>query len=227
MMDMQSLHFESSPRLTLWGHSGRTSQRVLATIALVALIVLSTCFGLRCWDVSQQIESLRSQSRELGASSVSLSKASPRSISSRAVLPNQANEIDANKLRGLNGVVRQLNIPWQDIFQKLEQLLPGDVALLTIEPDGQRSSVRIQAEAKDLQTLLSYAASLQQNEVFGGLQFNKYSTNDQDPNRPVRLFFELKLNNSHWAAVANHEAAMAPQPTSSQQLRPVEPRGKM
>jgi hypothetical protein len=71
-----------------------------------------------------------------------------------------------------------------------------DVALISIEPDGARSSVKLVAEAKSLTTLLNYSSKLQQNGIFGRITYTKHETNEQDTNKPVRLSFELELRSA-------------------------------
>ena len=100
------------------------------------------------------------------------------------------------QVRGYNSVIRQLNVPWKNLFEDLEAMTPMDVALISIEPDGSRSTVKLVAEAKSLATLLSYSSKLQQNGIFGRIAYSKHETNEQDANKPIRLSFELELRQS-------------------------------
>ena len=102
-------------------------------------------------------------------------------------------ELSKEQRQQVNRVIHQLNTPWQDLFQQLERGTPNNVALISIEPDAGRASVKLQAEAKNLDVLLAYAASLQSQQVLGALTYSKHETNDQDPNKPVRLSFEMGL----------------------------------
>jgi Tfp pilus assembly protein PilN len=103
-------------------------------------------------------------------------------------------DLSKENLKALGSVIKQLNVPWQDIFKQLEKTMPPDIALLSIEPDAQRGLIRLQAEAESLDSLLRYASSLQNYSIFGRLYYSKHETNEQDPNKPVRLSFELGLS---------------------------------
>lgn len=95
--------------------------------------------------------------------------------------------------RAWNQVVRQLNTPWGGLLAALEATTPDDVALVSIEPDARQGSVRIQAEAKALEVLLAYAQALKAVALFADVVPLKHETNEQDPNRPVRLTLNLQL----------------------------------
>jgi Tfp pilus assembly protein PilN len=99
----------------------------------------------------------------------------------------------AQQRRVLDQITRQLNTPWSQLLDALESSLPDDVALVSIEPDGSAGKVRLQSEARSLDTLVGYAASLRNVPMFTGVALLKHETNDQDPNRPLRLMMELEL----------------------------------
>jgi len=92
-----------------------------------------------------------------------------------------------------NLTVAQLNVPWSDIFDGLERRSQGNVGLTLLEPDAKKGRLRIQVEARDVDTLLVYAQRLSLDPVFGALTLQEHETNDQDPNRPARLSLELRM----------------------------------
>jgi Tfp pilus assembly protein PilN len=91
---------------------------------------------------------------------------------------------------------RQLDTPWSSLLDALEATLPDDVSLVSIEPDGAQGNVRVQAEAKSLDTLLAYASALRANDLFAGVTLIKHETNDQDATRPLRLSVDIRLKPS-------------------------------
>lgn len=95
--------------------------------------------------------------------------------------------------RAWNQVLGQLNTPWASLLNALEAATPEDVALVSIEPDAKQGSVRLQAEAKTLDTLLAYAQVLKGAEPFSEVAPLKHETNEQDPNRPMRLTLDIRL----------------------------------
>lgn len=105
--------------------------------------------------------------------------------------------------RAWNQVVRQLNTPWASVLEALETVTPEKVALVTIEPDARQASIRLQAEAKSLDALLTYAQALKSAKPFVEATPVKHETNERDSNRPVRLTVNILL---HEARIQDGEA---------------------
>lgn len=97
------------------------------------------------------------------------------------------------QLQAWSQVARQLNTPWAALLDALEAHTPDDVALVSIEPDPRQNGLRLQAEAKTLDTLLAYAKELDRMAPFDGVRLIKHETNEQDANRPLRLSLEIRL----------------------------------
>lgn len=181
---------------------GHQSPLWIRTCAITALLAL--CGGL-AWSALQSLRihrglsDLQMQRSTLDTKAASRTPASskpdkplPKQVASdRSGRPAVA--LTEEQRRSLNTVIRQLNTPWQDLFDQIERQTPKDVALISIEPDARRASIRLQAEAKTLEALLAYAASLQQRGVLGRLTYSKHETNDQDSNKPIRLSVEYEI----------------------------------
>ena len=197
-MRANGLRFDAAPRTTFLGHC--SSKRVKAAV-LICLVFLVSYFGWLLFQISQSVQQVGSINQQIQTVQSSLDQAQKSTqVSDRPSVKGVGGGLPLTGIhsqtsrKALIGVIQQLNVPWHDIFEQLERLTPPDVALLSIEPDGQRRQIRLQAEAKSLDSLLRYASTLQQNGVFGRLNYSKHETNDQDPNRPVRLSFELGLS---------------------------------
>lgn len=108
-------------------------------------------------------------------------------------VPVRKAQFTPEQRRAWNQVVRQLNTPWAGLLSCLEESTPDDVALVSIEPDARQGTVRLQAEAKTLDVLLGYAQALQAAQLFTQAVPLKHETNEQDPQRPVRLTLSLRL----------------------------------
>lgn len=191
--DSMSFHWESAPRWTLWGRQSGPRARV-AALALGSVALLALAWG--AWSGWRQMQDLEAvQAQVLALRATPAKPVAPRAATTArrdgGLVAGQA--LSTDQRQGLRAVARQLNIPWQELFEQLERTTPPQVALVSVEPDGQRGTVRLQAEAKSLDTLLQYAAALQGQGVLGRLTYNKHETNGQDPNRPMRLTFELVL----------------------------------
>lgn len=93
-----------------------------------------------------------------------------------------------------NAAAAALNVPWSDIFDGLERGSAGDVGLTLVEPDARKGALRMQAESKQLDTLIKYAQRVAADPAFGQFTLHTHETNEQDPNRPARLSFDLQLS---------------------------------
>lgn len=192
----------SRPRWTFWGQNQK-SWMTMAGTALLLLFIVWLGSGLqRAWSQQQTLRDVRQSIVEAqtrlnkpaiaSATSTSPDAAKPRS-KSRDTLQSSPQELTSEQRRQLSSVIRQLNTPWQDVFEQIEADTPKDIALISIEPDAKRAVLRLQAEATTLETLLSYAARVQYQGVLGLLTYSKHETNEQDPNKPIRLTVEYSL----------------------------------
>jgi Tfp pilus assembly protein PilN len=183
-------HFESYLGYSFWG--ARTSFWRTLCKALVLIVALGWLV-FKCADLlktQQTVQLLASQAQDLRQQTIELKAKQQK----QKQMPTS--ELTPLQIRGYNNVIRQLNVPWKNLFEDLEAMTPMDVALISIEPDGSRSTVKLVAEAKSLTTLLSYSSKLQQNGIFGRITYSKHETNEQDANKPIRLSFELELRQS-------------------------------
>lgn len=194
----RALHLELAPRYTLWGQCGGRGPMLLALLVIAGALGYIGWLSFASLQAGNAAAALRSQTEAVRTTLAikppvvkSVTAVTARDVARLGLVAGGS--LVPDQRQALNVVIQQLNIPWHDVFEQLERATPADVALLSIEPDGQRSVIKIQAEAKSLDTLLLYAAGLQQQGVFGRLTFSKHETNDQDGNKPVRLSFELAL----------------------------------
>jgi hypothetical protein len=104
-------------------------------------------------------------------------------------------------------LARQLNTPWAGLLDALEAGTPDNVALVSIEPDARVGSVRLQVEAKTLDTLLVYTKELGALPLVESVSLIKHETNEQDSNRPVRLNLDLRLKQPRVQRPGNGEPA--------------------
>lgn len=191
---------ESVPRIRFWGASNGLVIRLFAIGLLTALAFSLGWLGRNGLQAAQTRQALDHRLTELADNGAVTQSPMLAPSKAKVVKPTQltlgktqATDLDDDTRRHLSTVVRQLNTPWQDLFNQLERRTPSEVALLSIEPDTLRDSIKLQAEAKTLDALLVYAAGLEQQGLFGRLTYSKHETNDQDPNKPTRLSFELEV----------------------------------
>jgi hypothetical protein len=157
--------------------------RVAAGAALLLALSALAAVALMTWQAQHETRMAQSATGALQSRAIQESKAGGRE---KPVLTVQ-------QTRDWNLVTRQLNTPWATILDALETSTPEDVALVTIEPDAGRASVRLQVEAKTLDALLAYAQGLKSNGPFEEVTLLKHETNDQDATRPMRLSLDVRL----------------------------------
>jgi Tfp pilus assembly protein PilN len=103
----------------------------------------------------------------------------PAAAPVRAVPPAQAGAVNAS--------VQQLNLPWRGLHDAVQAATPPTIALLALEPDAKKSSVRITAEAKSSDDMIAYVEALQHIEWFTTVLLARHEINEQDANRPIRF----------------------------------------
>ena len=97
-------------------------------------------------------------------------------------------EGDRNEeVRHANDVLRQLTLPWDQLFESIEAAGSTDVALLALAPDRDKRLVRIGIEAKNATAGLGYLRSLENQEVFQSVQLQNHQVQLQDPEKPIRF----------------------------------------
>lgn len=177
------LRFDDSWSDRLLGHATRPAVRWLVVLALLAFVVAAAHVGSRLLSARAEVvrlEPLVGQAQAAFAPPV--------------VPPvRKQTSLERQSLEQRNAVVNLLNTPWADVLDALESRASPDVGLTLVEPDGDKGVVRIQAEAKSIDTLLSYADDFARDPGFAGVSMRQHDTNEQDANRPARLTFEVRL----------------------------------
>jgi Tfp pilus assembly protein PilN len=177
------LSLRSTGRNRWLGHDTRAALQVLGiSVGTFALLCLAAVIA---FDI--QLNVRLEGSRDAGTQ---MQERFQRASAPRTV----SRPLKKEQLSGLNAVVRQLNTPWMDVFDILERRTPANVALVSIEPDGRRSIVRVQAEARSIDELLAYAETLERDAAVTRVVLLRHETNDRDENHPAQLSFEVSLN---------------------------------
>lgn len=89
--------------------------------------------------------------------------------------------------QAVNDAVMQLNLPWRDLVEAVRAATPGNVALLALEPDAKRRTLRITAEAKNSDDMLAYVAKMEEQGWFASSALVRHEIAEQEPNRPLRF----------------------------------------
>lgn len=107
-----------------------------------------------------------------------------------------AQPLDAQELqqdiRQANDILQQLSLPWDALFKAVEATSEKEIALLSIQPDVHKRSVRIGGEARDFDALLAYITRLEQSKILNHVYLTSHEVRSQDAEKPVR--FSLLAN---------------------------------
>ena len=105
----------------------------------------------------------------------------------RVVLAAPRVPVGALQGGAVNAAVLQLNLPWRALQGAIAAATPGSIALLALEPDARRRSMKITAEARTSDAMIAYVEQLKAQELFGAVALLYHEINELDPNRPLRF----------------------------------------
>lgn len=152
----------------------------LAVLALMGIHYQSLNHRIAVWErKADRIEQLSSK----------------RAHASRP-LTEQAASAQSLEAKQANQVLRQLSLPWNDLFTAVDTSGGQTIALLSLEPDIRKGMVKISGEAKDLDALLGYVKRLSTHAVFDRVSLQNHQIQQADPEKP--LHFSLL---AHWKGV--------------------------
>ena len=145
---------------------------------LVPMLTMCTLAGIYGWNYLEQ-------QRELDALRAALAArvAAPPPVAQAArkvVVPEQ-------QANAVNEAVMQLNLPWRDLYDTVRAATPASVALLALEPDAKRRTLRLTAEARSSDDMFAYVGKLQEQAWFTSVVLTRHEVAEQDPNRPLRF----------------------------------------
>ncbi|CAH0289002.1 hypothetical protein SRABI118_04013 [Massilia sp. Bi118] len=158
----------------------RHSWAMLWIVFFVAMALAGAHAGLR--REQGEVELLRAQAQARVATQAQASRAP---VAVRPPVP----EAQAN---AVNAAVLQLNLPWRALHDAVQAGTPATIALLALEPDARRSTVRITAEAKSSDDMIAYVEQLQNGDWFSAVSLTRHEINEQDPNRPIRFQLDAR-----------------------------------
>lgn len=154
------------------------------SLAVLALL-LCLAAGLVGW---QLVERQRVLDAQVAATRV-------RSAPAPVAVTTPRAQVGVLQAAAVNAAVLQLNLPWRALHDALDAATSSNIALLALEPDPRRRSMKITAEAKTSDEMIDYVEQLKSQELFGSVALLRHEINELDPNRPIR--FQL---DAQWSA---------------------------
>ncbi|MDH4324364.1 MAG: hypothetical protein OEW90_09535 [Betaproteobacteria bacterium] len=138
------------PRALRLDHFANGARGLGAGRALLAAALLAAA-ALGAWQQALQ--------REFDALEARASR-DARSGGARAVAvamdPRRLEEAE----RRASLIALELRLPWNELFNAVEEATDPAVALLAVEPDARRSALRVSGEARDKEAMLRYVKRL-------------------------------------------------------------------
>ena len=116
-----------------------------------------------------------------------IERLSSRRIHASPPLTEQEARVQMLEVKQANQVVDQLSLPWNALFKAVEASGGKDIALLSMEPDMQKGTMKISGEAKDLDALLAYVEKLSARKVFDSVFLQNHKIQQTDPEKPLRF----------------------------------------
>jgi Tfp pilus assembly protein PilN len=184
---MRKVRIDFAPpslRRTLYRAPRGTWSLLLAVLVLAGPLASS----IAQYRGLQRAEAQRAMLAQAQAARTRKAVQAPVAAPVRAVPPAQAGAV--------NAAVQQLNLPWRGLHDAVQAATPATIALLALEPDAKKSSVRITAEAKSSDDMIAYVGQLQRIEWFSTVLLARHEINEQDKNRPIRFQVDAQ-----WRAV--------------------------
>lgn len=94
---------------------------------------------------------------------------------------------EAARSKVVRQVAQHLVTPWADLLDTLESARIESVALLSVEPSVSKRSVRLTAEARNWQDMLTYVGTLQRDPRLSSVVLVSHEVQLKSPGTPVRF----------------------------------------
>jgi len=103
--------------------------------------------------------------------------------------PPQAplSESTRRELDAARRVLQELTLPWEALFGAIEASDGKGTALLAIEPDAGKRSVRISGEARSYPAILAFMQRLEASPTLSGVHLLTHQIREQEAGRPFHF----------------------------------------
>lgn len=149
----------------------------MGCVVLALSLVVTSHQGLRCWQHFKANSALTAENVRLQRL---IEEAEP--FASETETP-ASKEATAGAARALD----RLNAPWDALFEDVESVMNGDVALLSLEPDLTLREIRFRGEARHVEAMLQFVRRIDETVALSNPHLESYQFRLQDPQQPVRF----------------------------------------
>lgn len=166
-----------TPRLNLDFSRRRAPAATGGVILLCAAAVLLLASGARLWHAYAENDRVQAQ----------LEAVRQQTMASRHVVKAPLTPAARLAEKQSQSVLRELTVPWQDLFSIVEDYPDHDVALIGIDQNPAQSQIRITAEAKNFDAMIAYLKYLQTSVLLREAVLNDHLIETNVPGKPVRF----------------------------------------
>ena len=149
-----------------------------SALLLAAGVIVSLVLGWHYQSLNQKISDWEFKVAEM-------ERTTHRSSNSNRHQPIKGENVQ--EIKYANTVIRQIALPWENLFIALESVKNDKVAVLGIEPDAKNGVVKISAETKAPEEMLNYLKSLQALGTLTNVFLASHQIQERDPEKPVRF----------------------------------------
>ncbi|SOF00437.1 hypothetical protein SAMN05446635_8494 [Burkholderia sp. OK233] len=165
------------PRLDLDFSRRRAPAAMGGVILLCAAAVLLLASGARLWHAYAENDRVQAQ----------LEAVRQQTMANRHVVRAPLTPAARLAEKQSQSVLRELTVPWQDLFSIVEDYPDHDVALIGIDQNPAQSQIRITAEAKNFDAMIAYLKYLQTSVLLREAVLNDHLIETNVPGKPVRF----------------------------------------
>jgi len=94
-------------------------------------------------------------------------------------------QVNPDQLRAIKSSVHEIFIPWNDLFNALEDSSIKNVVLLGLQPDSKKKQVVITGEANNYHSVIAYIDQLSMQPAFTEVYLKKHAVKETDVDKPV------------------------------------------
>jgi Tfp pilus assembly protein PilN len=130
------------------------------------------------------------QDRQVGtalAEAVAAAPAETRTTARRATRAAAGEQREA-----VESAQAQLQVPWGDLFVRLEANRPKRIALVALEADARKTEATVTAEAKSARDMLAWIDELKDKAGFASVTLASHTVREDDPQQPIRFVLRVE-----------------------------------
>jgi Tfp pilus assembly protein PilN len=160
--------------------SGPENSRARRGIVVLA-VGIASMLGILYWyaEIANSEESRKQQEVE-----------AERRMSSES---KGAKEKSAAEFERARDIASRLAFDWANLFAKLEGIDSENVALLGIDIDAQKLTIEINAQARDVPSMIAYVDAIARSEVFVNPKLQGHQVLRSDPDKPLLFIVQAGI----------------------------------